>query len=735
MPQELTVAQVLSLEEGTQFQLVDAIVVAVNNHGFVVANENMRDFIFVNTRIKPYVRINYRVTFIGTKKKNGDLPVIEDISKIQVLSYSGDCCLPESKMSFPGYILDNINLKEATFCKVCGKLEKSGEHYFVRIYHNPSNKCNYKRVVSLDDAILDMIENVETEYSKMDDYSGHFVEVYGFWNGVTKIGNRECVNIVVRKISDLALYDTPAGLMRTSDQPMFVKNAVVAATAHSPGHTSMIVLCDPEKGDTVQLTYSPDSDNANVLVNCKPGDRFDVLYCYVQHELAEENGSWSLRHLQYQYYYEGYTPGNTVPTNRKVRGPFTNEKDFKVRYSYATLFSVLGTVNPNSNSIVLSDGYRIYDYNHGDASVLYGKEKRTVIARGYFLYHCSDCSYCIFNNVELFDQAGAMTIQGILDQKEGAAVKTGVVTVSSFTADGFTVCEGGSDDKVIYVDLSGMPAGYLKSLKLNTGSRVTVSGTRKTLTDPTGQKFIFFDGACIGGDNVKVSDLGVDYSFSMNSKIQDISWPDRFDNACRIRFRGKLVKSGEYYQLEYSPTPAQYIRPFKPDDQLKEILEKNLGMYVVFDGYYIGYTGSMTTANPRYWYWVLCSIYCDFSSTYTIADANENAPLRRERINVNGQGGVPVTIFNKGDYGVFTIPANVSSVSLYAVSNKKVTFHFGGGIKEIPASDTRRGLVVDGSNRIDRNWSPMDKDFGILFSWESAEEDQEDIDVYLFGIR
>lgn len=735
MPQELTVTQVKSLQDGTQLQLVDAFVAAVNNHGFVAANdEYMRDFIFVKTLFRPSVRINYRVTLIGTKKTVGDLPVIDDVSKLQILSNTESCSWPESKMSFPGNEIDNINLNEADFCKVCGKLEKSGEHYFVRLYHNPREKSDDKRVVRIDDPQLDLIENVGTENSSMDDFSGHFVEFYGFWNGVAKIGNRECVNIVARQISELALYDTPSGMTRTCDQPMFVKNAVVAATAHSPGHTSEIVLWDPEKGGQVQLAYSPDSDNVDVLDNCKPGDRFDCLYCYVQPEFADKEGSWNPRHLAYQSYYEGYTPGNIV-AKHTVHGPFTNTSEFKIRYSSAVYLSVTGTVNPNRNCIVLSDGYRIYDYNEGASSVLYGKEKRTVIASGYFLYHCAEYSLCIFDKVEAFDLTGVMTIQDILDQKEGAAVKTGVVTVTSFTSDGFTVWEGDSDGKGIYVDLSGMPSGYMESLKLTVGSRVTVSGARNTLTDPTGQKFIFFDGACIGGNDVKVSELGFDNTFTMKSKCQDLSWPERFDNACRIRFRGKLVKSGDYYQLEYCPAPSQYIRLYKPDDHYKEILEKNLGMSVAVEGYYIGYTGSMTTASPRYWYWSLYSIYSDFSSAYTIADANENAPLRRERVKVNGQNGVPATIFNKGDYGIFTLPANVSSVSLYAVSNKKVTLHLGGGINDLPASDTRRGLVVDGSNRIDMNWTPMDKDCDILFSWESNEEDQEDIDVYLFGIR
>lgn len=736
MIQELTVTQVKSqsLAVGVQFQLVNAYVAAVNAHGFVAASdETMSDFIYVNTRYRPAVRINYGITLTGVKKMNGNIPVIEDVSNLKVVSNSIVCRWPDTSMSFPGYHLDKIDLKSADFCLVKGKMEKSGEHYFVRLYETPSHKCDFKRIVNVDDPDFQTIETIETEYRSIDDFSGHFVEIYGFWNGVTKIGNRECVNIVARKISDLEMYDTPSGWMRTCDYPMFVKNAVVAATANSPGHTSQIVLWDPEKGGQVQLVYSPDEPNTEVLVNCKVGDKFDTLYCFVPHEVADGD-SWSMRHLHYQGYYEGYTPGNIVATHR-VNGPFTNTSEFKLRFNSAIYFSATGSVDPNSNCLVLPDGYHIYDYGPVESSVLKTNKKRTVIASGYFLYHCSDCSFCIFDKVEPFDQAGAMTIQGILDEKEGAEVMTGVVTVTTLTADGFTFWEGGPDGKGMYADLSDLPAGKFDSYKLNPGDRVIVYGTRKNLSDPSGQKFNFIHGACIGGNNVTVSKKGVDPEYYRNWKRETISWPKDFDNACGVCFSGKLVKSDGFYQIEYNTTPSQFIRIYKPIDHYKELLDKLVGMYVSIAGCYMGYTGSMTLASPRYWYWSLYYADPDFSSTYSIADNNPEVPLRNERVKVNGQSGVPVTIFNKGSRGFFTLPANLSSASLYVVSNKKVRFHLGGAIREIPASDTEKGLVVDGSNRYDMKWTQSDKDFNVLFSWESQEEDQEDIDVYLFGMR
>ena len=737
MLQEFTVTQAKSqlLAEGVQFQLVNAHVAAINAHGFIAANnEDMSDFIFVNTRVRPYFQVNYVVTLTGTKKMMGDIPVIENVSGLKTVSNWSDNRWPATTMAFPGYVLDKINLKSADFCKVSGRVEKSGEHYFVKVYNNPSSCCDYKRLVNIDDPLFQTIERIEDEYKSMDDYVGHFVDLYGFWNGVTTIGNRECVNIVAKKISDLAMYDTPSGMMRTCDQPMFVKNAVIAATAHSSGHTSQIVLWDPEKGGQVRLHYSPDEKNAEVLVNCKVGDSFDVIYCNVYHEVAGDDGSWEMRLLLYDGYYEGYTPGNIVPTHIDY-GPFTNSSEFKNRYSSPVYFSVVGTVNPNSDWLRLSDGYRINDYHHGALSVLYGNENRAVIASGYFLYHCSDRSYCIFDKVEPYDQAGSMTIQDIRNQKEGTPVKTGPVTVSSFTADGFTVWEGGSDGKGIYVDLSGMPAGQLKSYKLRIGDRVIVSGVRDNLVDPTGQRFIFFNGPCIGGNKVTVSKKGTDPTFYQNWKCQEIDWPKDYDDACRLLFRGRLVKSGEFYQIEYNEVPSQYIRIYKPDEELKEILENYVGMYVVVDGCYLGYTGSMTLESPRYWYWTIYSVYPDFSSIYSIADANSGVPLRNERVKVNNQPGVPVTIFNKGAVGVFKLPAKRSTASLYAVSNKKVSFHFGGSVRELPASDTRKGLTVDGSNIIKMNWTERDEDFPVLFSWKSQEEEQEDIDVYIFGIR
>ena len=737
MLQEFTVTQAKSqlLAEGVQFQLVNAHVAAINDHGFIAANdEDMSDFIFVNTRVRPYFKVNYVVTLKGTKKMMGDIPVIEDVSGMKAVSNCSDNRWPATTVSFSTYKPDSINLKSADFCKVTGRVEKSGEHYFVRLYGTPEYKCDCKRLVNIDDPFFQTIDRTETEYTSMDDYVGHFVELYGFWNGVTTIGNRECINIVAKQISDFAMYDTPSGWMRTCDQPMFVKNAVVAANAHSPGHAYQIVLWDPEKGGQVQLKYTPDNRNADVLVNCKAGDRFDVIYCNVLHESSKDDGSWSMRSLDYENYFEGYTPGNIVPTHIDY-GTFTNSSEFKNKYSSAIYFSVVGTVNPNSNWLYLSDNYMIVDYHQGDSSLLYGKEYRTVIASGYFLYHTPDHTLCIFDKVEPYDQAGSLTIQDIRNQKEGTPVKTGPVTVSSITADGFTVWEGGTDGKGIYVDLSGMPAGQLKSYKLRPGDRVIVSGVRDNLVDPTGQRFVYFNGACIGGNNVTVSKKGIDPNYNKYWKCQEIDWPKDFENPGRLLFRGRLVKSDAYYQIEYNEVPSQYIRFFKPDEELKAILDKLLGMYVTVDGCYLGYTGSMTLASPRYWYWSVCSITEDFSSIYSIADDNSGVPLRDERVKVNGWSRVPVTIFNKGAVGVFKLPAKRSSLSLYAVSNKKVSFHFGGSVRELPASDTRKGLTVDGSNIIKMNWTEKEEDFPVLFSWKSNEAEQEDIDVYIFGIR
>ena len=737
MLQEFTVTQAKSqaLAEGVQFQLVNAHVAAVNSHGFIAASdETMSDFIFVNTRYLLTFQINSIVTITGIKRMNGDIPVIEDVSNYKILSYRTDGRWPEENYSFPGYNLDKVHVTSAAFCKVTGKMEKSGERYFVRLYDNPASKCDYKRVVNIDDPYFKAIETNEPEYRSMDDLVGHFVEIQGFWNGVSKIGNRECVNIVARRIADLAMYDSPSGLMRTCDYPMFVRNAVVAATAHCPGHTSQIVLWDPEKGGQAMLRYSVNTPNTEVLAKCKVGDKFDVIYCHVSHEVSEGD-AWCPRLLDYQYYYEGYTPGNIVVATPRVNGPFTNTSEFKQQFTSPIYFSVTGSVNPNSDCLVLPDGYPIYDYNSVESSVLKADKKQTVIASGYFLYHTSNASYCIFDKVEPFDQAGAMTIQDILGKEVDADVKTGVVTVTSITADGFTIWEGNSEGKGIYVDLSNKPAGQLDSYKLNIGDRVVVSGKRKNLTDPTNRKFIFFQGACIGGETVTVSKKGSDSAFLRDWRSVPISWPKDFGNACGMRFSGKLVKADGHYQIEYNSTPSQFIRFYKPDDYYKKTLDQLLGMYVTFDGYNLGYTGSMTLASPRYWYWTLNYIYPDFSSTYSIADDNPDVPLRNERVTVNGQRGVPVTIFNKGALGLFTMPAKLSSASLYAVSNKEVCFHLGGAIRNLPASDTKKGLEVNSSNRFDMDWTPKDTDFKVLFSWESKEEDQDDIDVYLFGIR
>ena len=60
MLQEFTVTQAKSqaLAEGIQFQLVNAHVAAVNEHGFIAASdETISDFIFVETVFKPFCQL------------------------------------------------------------------------------------------------------------------------------------------------------------------------------------------------------------------------------------------------------------------------------------------------------------------------------------------------------------------------------------------------------------------------------------------------------------------------------------------------------------------------------------------------------------------------------------------------------------------------------------------------------------------------------------------------------
>ena len=735
MLQELTVTEAKSsaLENGVEFILKDCILVALYQHGFIVANDpESEDFIYVKSFLRPQCALFQVISVQGKKQAHGNVMMISDVKKISY-GEKNYTINPPVRRILPDSSTDSINDNNPVYCKVTGRLEQAyGNYYLTLCEPDTLNVSTCRRKVCLENLFTcnPYIRGGDT----IDILLGRFVEVEGFWTGVTCVDGQEYVNILTREIGELYMYDTPSGYDRTSNNEMIVLDSVVASKADYPGKPSVILLWDPKRYGWVILEYNQSDPKAKVLADCKVGDRFDLLYGYVK-----EGERFSFpRHLVYMGYYEGHSSGTYQAPH--VIGPFTSSADFAKRLG-VTYFEAIGTVNPRSSQLILSDGYIMSDYCSVQSSILFGETKRTMSVRGYHLYD-GDVSYCIFDKAEVVDYNDAVSIQGILSGAPGAKVRTYPALVTGITKTGFTIWEEAPGPKGIYVDLSEMPADKLPELMPDIYSRVEVSGICKLLSIHTDSFSASKYGSCIGGDDVKVIKRGRVNSIVLQ-KTDALASPSEIYDYHRISITGKLVKEGQYYQLELN-SPYQYIRFFQPVDEYVSGIDKYLGMIVSASGYMLGYYGDMTAASPRYWYWELYNIGPSYGKAFSIADNHGEKPVQEVSLDVNNVSSVPAYYLEPGSSGALTVPAGTHKISFYAVSNCKVSLIVGSSRIRLSSSFVGRNVSADGSDTFTvpmirkENGNivegPLEQDTTIQVTLKDSENKDSETFVYIFGI-
>ena len=740
---EYSVSQVMDLyfKEKVPFQLTESLVLAVNKRGFVLADmqdNTWKRHIYAYKGSEHGVKVGDIVTLVGDRTTYNGVPEIENISAIKVISSGNPAPWPmDPSTGEPeinsGAIDAIISLGHAAFCRVAGRLNKSGNYYNVSIVSVTSTSSSTSsRKVSIqypDDA------NMDVEDGGIDKMDGHFVELYGFFNGISKSGDQEYFNIIPVSVRDLFLYDTPSGYSRTNDHPMMVKDAVVAGNARNTGYTSVIVLADPVKGGYVPMFYLDEPE----LVQAKPGDKFAYLYCSVEHETYDDNGSFSPRCLRYRGFYEGYSSGNTFEY-KYMTGSFTSGSELPKRMIIGVQYmEATGVVPANSATMYLSDNFRLSDYSGYENSILYGSTSRIVTARGFYMYKTPGVGTFLFTSVEKSEEDVSQHIQEILVMQEGASVKTSNVTVCGLSSDGFVVSD---NSNLIYVDLSGLSSSARASMMPKKGDRVKVSGIRTSVSS--------IAAPCIGGSNVNVTVNG--NAPDQIPEAEEVKELKEYGMAKHIKLPGKVRYDSkmQFYTLECFGSESSYIQVYHPTASMDSLLNANIGKWVNVEAYHLGRTGSGTASIPYRYHSLIDSIeevQEDYSSSLVMRDGNWNGRFEETSFTVNGISGVTVYALHDYSAGIVTVPAGAKSISFYALSPVEAHLSLSidytiGEVSLPPTISPQPSAFTVGDNNlytielgVPGQMPSLPYDTDIQFSWFWRGASVGDLAVYVFGLR
>jgi len=657
--EEYTVPEVMdaSFKQKVPFKLKESIVVAVNARGFVVTDQsdksnNNFQYIYVYKGSDHGVKIADKVTLTGDKTMYNGVPEIENVDNIQVVSSNNDYIHAgvEESRDFDYYSIDAVTLSEARLCRASGKLVKSGNYYNLTLLDITSlEDKGKKRKVSIQypgETGIDFVGGG----TKIDDYVGHIITVEGFWNGISKSGDQEYVNFIATHVGDLYLHDTPSGISRTSEN-MLVLDALVAAKGVIPGSSSYIVFADTKQGGYVSLKYSPSIEP--LFNDCKVGDKFGMIYCYVRSGSADSNAS-TPKHFTYHGYYENLTSGNPVEY-KYMQGPYTEGTELKK--GKTVYFEATGTVAPGSRDMVLSDGTVLRDHCQTSSSILNGTTRRKVTARGFRLYYDKQV-YCIFTSVQSSEEVTGMSIQEILNTPSNSEVKSNSVTVAAVASDGFVITEGAAAS--IFVDLSGMTAAQQKSLMPEVGDQVIVSGTKKS------QLQNYLSSGCIGGSNVTVTKNG--RNPDLIPEAEDVTAPAVYTFAKHVRIKGRVEQyNSTTFRLDYGGG-SHRIQFYHPTSGKQDTLSLFAGKAVIVEGYYVGYS-ALTGGNL--YHWVPSKIIEpeeDFHSDLEVVDGGWNGRMETVTASVNDVPDVKAFLLHDWASAYIKVPAGTEEISFYAVA-------------------------------------------------------------------
>ena len=732
---EYSVSEVMDInfKEKMPFQLKESLVLAVNKRGFVLADPEATGWkahIYAYKGSDHSVKRGDKVTLIGDRTTYNGVPEIENLSDIKVISSGNPAPWPQEEIDSDGGIDQIVSLGHAAFCCIVGRLEKSGNYYNVTIVNSadllPMGQSRKVSIQYPDDA------NMDVEEGGIDNMSGRFVKIYGFFNGISKSGSQEYFNIIPVMVYDLYLYDHPSGYTRTNDNNMLVKDAVVAANIQSPGHTSVMILTDAGKeGYYVPLFYVDEAE----LVQAKPGDKFDLLYCFVQHGTNDQaTGAWSPRQLRYKGYYEGYATGGSLEL-KNMEGPFTLGSELVPRSSGVTYMEVTGRTSPGSALMVLSDGFFLAGVGGAENSIIYSEKKSLVTARGFYLYGRPTSGTFLFTSIEKSEEDVSQSIPDILVSQIGAKVMTPQVVVSAVSSDGFVVSQGNHG---IYVDLSQMSSSARSSLMPQVGDLVQVGGVRSTVAS--------VNAPCIGGTEVTVEKSGK--TPQLIPAAESVDKLVTYSSARHIKLVGEVDYDSKtkFLRLKCFGSETSVLQFYNPASDLQSLLLANKGKYVSVEAFYLGRTGD-GIANHPYLFHVVADkveqVTDNFNSTLIMTPGAGNGRFEEKTCTVNGVPGVTVYALHNYAYGILSVPAGVKSISFYAVSA------YSGGLSVMVVQTpenisidpsvlpSESSLTVQEANRytIEIPDNGLGRETVLNFSWMSNSSSISGTPVYVFGIR
>ena len=188
----MTITQVIGLDDETQFEAKNALVVAQSTQGIIVSDGTSAAYLYHGTKISVSAGIGDIVSIKGTKTTYNGVPeiTISSASDVTVSSSGNPVSHPEATNVTSTF--DDYSSDVAEYVSFTGDLVKSGNYYNITVAGASAHTGS----------ISYPINDVGTYISgaKLESLSGHNVTVKGYFNGFT--GSDKYLNIILTEITD-----------------------------------------------------------------------------------------------------------------------------------------------------------------------------------------------------------------------------------------------------------------------------------------------------------------------------------------------------------------------------------------------------------------------------------------------------------------------------------------------------------------------------------------------------
>lgn len=250
---ETTVSDAVKLSDKTAVLISNAIVAAKSTKGFIATDGTTAVYVFGNT--KPAV--GDKVTFSGTKTTYNNMPEIESVTELSVVSSGNTVSYPIVKSITNGF--DKYSSKTAEYVSFSGTLAVSGKYYNVTV----------------DGATLIGSISYPTEDLNVASLDGKVVTVTGYFNGIS---SGMYVNIIATKVEEGVVAPPTKGLFVDPYTP----SEVIALGADALPSGEVFVKGTVVKVDEISAKYgnaqywiSDDGTDNGKLVEIYRGNYFN----------------------------------------------------------------------------------------------------------------------------------------------------------------------------------------------------------------------------------------------------------------------------------------------------------------------------------------------------------------------------------------------------------------------------------------------------------------------------